>query len=237
MSACMCAAKWWLTQSSTGLTDRKLCVRRSRASRMSLQQVVIDRDVRAAEAVDALLGIADHEQLSRHERRVPPVRRQRLAAPFVRGQVERDLGLQRVRVLELVDEDALVARLSRVADGRIVAQQVARPRQQIVKRRRPGGAPLAHTAQDEVAQKAEQPGQRRRSMCFERPAHPIVHVLQRVEDHDAGVAAVERLRPALGVHGIGAQFSEAEQRSERLVFGAAPRAAAARSIARTARSG
>ena len=49
-------------------------------------------------------------------------------------QVEDDLGLERVGVLELVDEDPLIPLLGASAHLRVVAQQVARPGEQVLER-------------------------------------------------------------------------------------------------------
>ena len=113
--------------------------------------------------------------------------------PLVRGEVEGDLGLQRVGVLKLVDEDALVARLGRVPHRRVVAQQVARPGEQVVERRRALGAARAHTVQHEVAQKPSSLASVAGGGHQVAQASPIVHLLQSVEDDGARIAAVERL--------------------------------------------
>src|SRR5665647_3391690 len=73
------------------------------AIRLAVHQplhLVVEGDVGAPEAVDGLLGIADHEELARLEDHVAPVGGQRLAF----AEQEDDLGLQRIGVLELVDQ-------------------------------------------------------------------------------------------------------------------------------------
>ena len=102
----------------------------SRSSAPAVLQVCADAAeqarVGAPEAVDRLLRIADHEQLAGRGRRLAPV----ALGGVGRGEQQEDLGLQRVGVLELVDEDALVeplqigARARRGAAGRARQQQV-----------------------------------------------------------------------------------------------------------------
>ncbi len=91
--------------------------------------LAIDRDVGAAEAIDRLLGIADDEETAGLRLRLPPVG----LARIVGGEQQQDLGLQRIGVLELVDEDALEAALEALAHAPVVAHQVACDEQQIEK--------------------------------------------------------------------------------------------------------
>ena len=84
-------------------------------------------DVGAAEAIDRLLRIADDEQLAGNGRDVLPARLVRI----VRRQQQQQLGLQRIGVLELVDEDPREARLEVPPHVRVVAHQIARAQQQI----------------------------------------------------------------------------------------------------------
>ena len=85
----------------------------------------VDGDVGAAEAVDALLGIADHEELAGGQTDVAPVPGRRLGLRVL-GQQEGDLGLQRVGVLELVHEDEIEALLEVATDRDLARQDVAR---------------------------------------------------------------------------------------------------------------
>ena len=84
----------------------------------------VDADVRAAEAVDRLLRIADEKQRAGPGTRAPPVR---LVVVVGREQQE-DLRLERIGVLELVDEDPLEARLKSAAHLRVVARRDRAPR-------------------------------------------------------------------------------------------------------------
>ena len=61
----------------------------------------IDIDVRAPEAINRLLRIADDEELAGDGSDVLPARLVRI----VSRQQQQQLGLQRIGVLELVDED------------------------------------------------------------------------------------------------------------------------------------
>ena len=65
--------------------------------------LLVDRDVGAAEAVDRLLRVADDEELARRQAAAAPVGRG--LRPGRSARRNSDLGLQRVGVLELVDED------------------------------------------------------------------------------------------------------------------------------------
>ena len=92
-----------------------------------LAHLAVNRDVRATEAVNRLLGIADDEEPARHRRDGPPVRGIRIG----RREEEQDFGLERIGVLELVHEDARKAPLEAGANGRIAADQVPRLQQQV----------------------------------------------------------------------------------------------------------
>ena len=91
---------------------------------------MIDADVGPPEAVDGLLRVADNEELAPLEAQPGPVALLRLVRR--RGEEPDDLHLERVSVLEFVDEDTVEASLGATADLRVVAQEVTRPRQQVV---------------------------------------------------------------------------------------------------------
>ncbi len=97
----------------------------------------VQHHVGTAELIDRLLRIADHEQLPRFGRDLQPVR----FAGIVRGEQQQDLGLQRIGILKLVDENVSEAVLQIAADIRLVAHQVARQEQQVHKVEL-AGAPL-----------------------------------------------------------------------------------------------
>ena len=78
-------------------------------------QVREQREVGAPEAVDRLLGIADRE-----EGPGPPA-----------GDFQEQLGLQRIGVLELVDEDPRVAALKTFAHVAVVPHEVARDEEEV----------------------------------------------------------------------------------------------------------
>ena len=88
---------------------------RRRLTRDEPLHLVVHADVGAPEAVDGLLGVADHEQLAGLEHHVAPVVRPGLAL----AEEEDDLRLQRVGVLELVDEQVAEARLQRRPGGAV----------------------------------------------------------------------------------------------------------------------
>ena len=82
----------------------------------------VDADVGPPEPVDRLLGVADDEQLPRRRPDPAPVPFRRIAG----GEQQEDLRLQRIGVLELVDEDAGEPALEVGADRVAVAHEVAR---------------------------------------------------------------------------------------------------------------
>ena len=89
--------------------------------------LAVDPDVGAAEAVDRLLRIADDEELPRRGDDRAPVALGRI----LRRQQEQNLGLERIGVLELVDEDPRVSPLRRGTDVVVAADQVSRPQQEV----------------------------------------------------------------------------------------------------------
>ena len=111
---------------------------RDAASRRSadepLADLAVDADVGAAEPVDRLLRIADDEQASGHRDDRAPVGLVGIGG----GEQQQDLRLQRIGVLELVDEDVREARLEAAADGRVAADEIARLEEQIEKVERAG---------------------------------------------------------------------------------------------------
>ena len=89
---------------------------------------VVGGDVGAAEAVDRLLRIADDEQAPGLRHELAPVA---LGAGW-RADPGDQLGLDRIGVLELVDQDVGGAPAEVLAHDRVVAHQVARADQQVV---------------------------------------------------------------------------------------------------------
>ncbi len=103
----------------------------------NLFHVLVERNVGAAKSVNRLLGIADDEQLARPGLNLHPVR-----LGGIRGrEQEQNFGLQRIGVLELIDENVRESILQFRAYRRIVANQVARDQQQI-EEVEPARAPL-----------------------------------------------------------------------------------------------
>ncbi len=93
----------------------------------------VEPDVRAAEPVDRLLRIADDEHLARDRARRTPVGR----VGIVERQQKEDFDLERIGVLELVDEDAAEACLELAAHGRRADEEPTRADQQIDEIERP----------------------------------------------------------------------------------------------------
>ena len=116
---------------------------------------VVDRHVGAAEAVDRLLGVADHEQAAGLGRERAPV------APGARrgAQPGDELGLDGVGVLELVHQDPTGAAVKVVAHVVVVAQQVARPQEQVVEVGHAVGAAVARVGLGEILGEGKQADQ------------------------------------------------------------------------------
>ena len=88
---------------------------------------VIGPDIGPPEPVNRLLRVADDEELARHRSDVLPAR----LAGVGRRQEQQQIGLERIRILELVDEDPLEVLLEMPPHLRIVPQQVARAKQEV----------------------------------------------------------------------------------------------------------
>src|SRR3989338_349685 len=84
-----------------------------------LHDFEIGLDVGAAESVNGLLRISDDEDLPRSELHLSPI----LGLPAdLFGEIDQDFVLDRIGVLELVDQDCLVAALQRLANRGAIAQ-------------------------------------------------------------------------------------------------------------------
>ena len=126
--------------------------RRGAERGQAVADLAVDADVGAPEAVDRLLRIADEEQRARPRPDLPPVG----LVGIVGGEQQQDLGLQRIGVLELVDEDAREARLEAAPHAGVVAHQIARAEQQIEEVERAGARLELVVAVDRAAQLALQ---------------------------------------------------------------------------------
>src|SRR5439155_9932688 len=81
----------------------------------------------APEAVDRLLRIADDEELPRYRSHPAPVALGRI----VGREQEQDLRLQRIRVLELVDQEMGEPPLQVAADGGVAADEITGAQQEV----------------------------------------------------------------------------------------------------------
>ena len=97
------------------------------AGAQELLHVLVESDVRPAEAVDGLLRVAHHEQLSRGRAGLAPLR----GGGIVGGDEQQDLSLQRIGVLELVHQHVGEAAGQLGANGGVVPHQVARAQEQV----------------------------------------------------------------------------------------------------------
>ena len=85
-------------------------------------------DIGAAEPVDRLFRIADEEQAARTQ---PPFEPRRIGSA-VAAQAPQDFGLQRIRVLELVDEDAWITPTEVLSHGFVAREQIAGVVEQVI---------------------------------------------------------------------------------------------------------
>ena len=79
-------------------------------------------DIGAAEAIDRLLWIADDEELTGDRTNSIGI----ADARIVGGEQQQNVGLNRIGVLKLVDEDAAELRLQMPADGFVRADELPR---------------------------------------------------------------------------------------------------------------
>ena len=114
-----------------------------------LGNLQIRLDVGAAKGIDGLLRISHHKDLSRSELDLAPV-----CGPLAKlfGQIDEDLILDRIGVLELVDEDRLEAVLQFLTDDGIIAYESSRARQQTVE----GDHPLLSKALAKVLRERDE---------------------------------------------------------------------------------
>ena len=104
-------------------------------------ELVEEAHLRPPEAVDRLLGVAHDDERSRAIAREEP----------------RDLDLQRVGVLELVDDEVLEAAAEPLADGGVVAQRVARLDQQVQEVENAPLGLLAVVERGDAGERADEP--------------------------------------------------------------------------------
>jgi hypothetical protein len=93
----------------------------------AILHLLVDGDVRAPEAVDRLLRVADREELAGARARTAPVGLGRV----VGREQQQDLDLEGIRVLELVHEEMGRALPELASHGGVAHQQVARAQQQV----------------------------------------------------------------------------------------------------------
>ena len=163
-SATISSRNTWLTNSITGRAVRKLRVR-WRGAAPNAERAREERgDVGAAEAVDRLLRVADDEQAPGIDRRARPTAG-RAASRIARREQRGEVALDRVGVLELVEQQARVARAEAAPDVPAVlgvAQHRAREHEEVVELELARCAPaLVGLAQRELRDLPGQPAHRR----------------------------------------------------------------------------
>ena len=124
-----------------------------------LLRLEVDGDVGAAEPVDGLLRITDQEQAALRHRHICPAGR---AAVRAGGDPDRELDLNRIGVLELIQRQPPVTLLQAGADGHAVhgtAEQVTGEHEKVVVFQLPLGSPfprgLKRRGRDPVGQAAQ----------------------------------------------------------------------------------
>ena len=90
-------------------------------------EALVERDVGPPKTVDRLLRVADDEERARIGRQLPDVARVRSR----RGQEKQELGLERIGVLELVDEEVRETLPEIPSNHRPVAEEIAREEQKV----------------------------------------------------------------------------------------------------------
>ena len=137
-------------------------------------------EVGAAETVDRLLGIADDEERALARAGSLPIP----LVGIVRRQQQQQLRLQRVRILEFVDEDPRVASLEVAPRAGVVPDEITGPQQQIEKVQGAAGRLELLVARDRLSQLPLQAGHQvgvRRGPKTEQTRRelrvPLVHLL------------------------------------------------------------
>ena len=133
----------------TASLERKFADRVARVAPMPLGRGEVRRDVGAAEAVDRLLGVADDEEPA--GQRLQPGGVVARLPDRVGRQPDGDLELDRVGVLELVEQQPLVALVEAAARPVVGGQQAPRQDQQVVELERPGRRPSLGAVEHEPA--------------------------------------------------------------------------------------
>jgi hypothetical protein len=91
--------------------------------------LLINRYISAPEPVDGLLGVTDQEQLAGHRCDIEPI----ALSGIVGRQKQEKLGLDRVRILKLVDKVMTEAPLQLLTHRRVAANQIASLDKQVEK--------------------------------------------------------------------------------------------------------
>ena len=155
---------------------------------------VVYRDVGSPEPVDRLLGVAHDRECARAGVKVE----QSLTGLVAARHEQRDLGLHGVGVLELVDEDDLEPLAEVLARLSAVAEQVARPVQQVIEVGSPLGSAPQLLGNDELLRK-------RKDTCERLRAHRGLDLLGRLAElHEQLLhrPAVVRVVPVLICAGV-----------------------------------
>ena len=159
-------------------------------------------DVGSSEAVDRLLGITDDEQTTRERPQPPPGRstvvdRGLIGIVGVGGEADGDLELDRIGVLELVEEHALVPFVQDAADVRTVGQQATGEHEQVVELEQAGLGASCRRIEDEAPHhRPEQESPVSTDAFEEFVRHSTEFDLEALQRFEIGRAVrPERLRP------------------------------------------
>ncbi|MEZ5262744.1 MAG: hypothetical protein R2755_13455 [Acidimicrobiales bacterium] len=143
------------------------------------------RDVGPAEPVDRLLGVTHEEQPARFDLQRRPARRAGIGHRG--GHQHGQLDLQRIGVLELVEEEVAIAAVQRLPGGGAVTQHGAGQHQQVVELQQPGG-PAGIGAVEHV------PGEQHQEVAQQFVGDAL---------HDAGAGLVHGGDERAGAHHVG----------------------------------
>ena len=149
---------------------------------------MVQRQVGSPEAVDRLLRVADEERTAGRDGHFPP--RPLARVRVVRREQHRDLDLQGIGVLELVDQENPEPLAERGAHARVALQHVSRQHEQIVELDAAVTTSLVGVAAHEAAQAGNQHVERRLLLAADERDARGVRLLEQVSYLLDGTAPV-----------------------------------------------
>ena len=116
--------------------------------------LVVHAEIGAPEPVDRLFGVTDHDERTGVDRDLLPV--EPTGIRFARGEQHRELDLERIGVLELIEQDAAPPPRRGFTHRRVGTEQVAGEDEQVVELERALAPPLCRVGAHEVHHSPEQ---------------------------------------------------------------------------------